>query len=111
MLYALILFAEDAPKDVGAVNQFSPIIPFILMFALFFFLIVLPGQRRERKAREELMSKLKKNDEVVTSSGIIGVVINIKDDGEVTLKSDESRIRVLRSSIARILTKDAPKEG
>ncbi len=54
-----------------------------------------------------LFNSLKKNDEVLTSGGIIGTVANIKDDNEVVLKLDESsnvRIRILRSSIIRILT-------
>jgi preprotein translocase subunit YajC len=70
------------------------------------FLIVLPARRKERQQRELLFNTLKKNDEVLTSGGIIGTVANIKDD-EVTLKVDESsnvRIRILRNSIIRILT-------
>ena len=50
---------------------------------------------------------MKKNDEVVTHSGIIGIVANIKEGGdEVTLKIDDNaRIRVLKSSIAKIINK------
>jgi preprotein translocase subunit YajC len=116
MLIALLLLAQDAGKDAGGAggggNPFGPLPLFLAIFALFFFLVILPGQRKEKKQREELMTKLKKNDEVVTTSGIIGIVTSIKEGAdEVTLKSDETRIRVLRSSIARILTKEAPKEG
>ena len=113
MLYAVVLFAEDKPDA----NPFGGImIPFLLMMVLFFFLIVMPARRRERQQRESLFANLKKNDEVVTMSGIIGIVANIhptKD--EVTLKVDESsnlRIRVLRSSIARIMgPEDAAKDA
>jgi preprotein translocase subunit YajC len=115
-MYALILLAQEAAapaKDVGPMpNPLTGMVPILIVFALFFFLIVLPGNRRERKQREQLLANLKKNDEVVTNSGIIGIVTSIREGAdEVTLKSDETRIRVLRSSIARIVNKEAPKEG
>ena len=49
---------------------------------------------------ETLFSSLKNNDRVLTNAGIIGTVANIKDD-EVSLKLEEGRVRVLKSSIAR----------
>lgn len=86
------------------------LVPFLLIFGLFYFLVILPSRRRERQQRDQLFGALKKNDEVLTSAGIIGTVANIKDD-EVTLKVDESsnvRIRVLKSSIVKIMS---AKEG
>jgi preprotein translocase subunit YajC len=114
MLHALILLAEN---DKGEGPPFwTTFVPLILIFVVFYFLIIMPARRNERRQREELFSKLKKNDEVVTSSGIIGIVANIKETGdEVTLKVDESsnvRLRVLRSSIVRILNSEkSAKEG
>ena len=104
MLYALILLAADEEgKGGGGIMQFLPI---MAIMALFFFLFILGPQRRQRREQEALLSTMKKNDEVVTHSGIIGVVANIKDD-EVTLKIDDNaRIRVVKSTIARILKKD-----
>ena len=112
MLSALILFAQEDGKSGGGggISDFigNPITPFLLMMVVFFFLIILPAQRREKKQREAIMSSLKKNDEVVTSAGIIGIVAHIKDNAdEVTLKIDDNaRLRVLRSSIVRIVKKD-----
>lgn len=109
MLHALILFAAENDKGDGT-PPWAMFVPLILIFVVFYFLIIMPARRKERLQREELFTKLKKNDEVLTSSGIIGIVANIKDTGdEVTLKVDESsnvRIRVLRSSIVRILSAD-----
>src|SRR5947209_6130730 len=114
MLYSLILLAQqqgDAPARAPGLLD-SPLLPMLVIMVMFFFLIFLPGQRRERKQREELLGGLKKNDEVVTSSGIVGIVTSIKEGAdEVTLKSEDTRLRVLKSSIVRILTKEAPKEG
>jgi preprotein translocase subunit YajC len=110
MLYAvaLLLAQEEAPKQDG--NPLSFFAPFILILVLFYFLMLRPARQREKQQRDMLMNQLKKNDEVVTSAGIIGTVANIKDD-EVTLKVDESanvRLRVLKSTIVKIITpKDA----
>lgn len=113
MLYAAILFAQEEAKKGGDPGGMNLIYPMLAIMVLFFFLIILPAQRREKKQREAIMSNLKKNDEVVTSAGIIGIVAHIKDNAdEVTLKIDDNaRMRVLRSSIVRIVTKDDPKDS
>jgi preprotein translocase subunit YajC len=112
-LFVLLAQADPAPDKAPPElpHPLLQFVPLILIFLVFIFLIVLPARRRERQQREQLFKSLKKNDEVLTSGGIIGIVANIKDqEDEVTLKVDESsnvRIRVLKSSIIRILT---PKE-
>ncbi len=92
--------------------MWSTFLPIILIFIVFYFMIIVPGRRRERQQREMLFNSLKKDDRVVTSSGIIGIVANINEkDDEVVLKVDESsnvRLRMLRSAIVRIMT---PREG
>jgi preprotein translocase subunit YajC len=112
MLYAL-LFANDdaAPKEgLGFLSSLGPLGPLLLLLPVFYFLIIRPAQVQNRKMKESLAT-LKKNDEVVTSGGIIGIVQSIKDGAdEVTLKVDDNaRIRVLKSSIVRIVPKEAPK--
>ena len=112
MLFSLLLlFADADPVPKGEAqpgNPFGMMIPIILIFGAFYFLIILPAQRKERKQREALFSQLKKNDEVVTAGGIIGIVQNIKDD-EVLIKIDDNaKMRVLKSSITRIIPKDTP---
>jgi preprotein translocase subunit YajC len=111
-----LLFAQDAAPGGGKAppgglfGDPSLVLMLGLMFAAFFFIVILPQRRREKKDREDLFGKLKKNDEVLTSSGIIGIVAFIKDD-EVVLKVDESsntRLRVLKSTILRVLN---PKDG
>ena len=125
MLYALAVLiaqvqdkaeevAKDAAKDGGFGRGLldNPLILLLAMGALFVFVVLLPQQCRERKQRETLMAGLKKNDEVVTAAGIIGVVSSIKEGGdEVTLKIDDNaKIRVLKSTIIKIVSRDT-KEG
>ena len=113
MLYALtVLLAQQEDKQPPQGDPFTFLLPMILIFAAFYFIMILPARRREKQQRESLFSSLKKNDEVLTSAGIIGTVANIKDD-EVTLKVDESanvRLRVLKSTIVRILNPKEPAD-
>jgi preprotein translocase subunit YajC len=111
MLNSLILFAQAEDKAQEGFGGLPLPVVILAIAALFFFLIILPNQRRQKKEQETLMNTLKKNDEVVTTGGIIGIVHLIHEGGEqVTLKIDDNgaRMRVLRSSIARILTPPAP---
>jgi preprotein translocase subunit YajC len=99
------------PVIVAAGDTPEPGNPFGAMFMLFapilvlYFFIVLKPQRKEQKARQSMLSALKKNDRVLTIGGIFGTVSNISADGEeVTLRVDDSaKIRFTRSSIQKIL--------
>ena len=117
MFNTLILFAQEEAKKgpSGGLGDVlgNPLILLPILFMLFYFVVILPQQRRQRKEQDGLMSGLKKNDEVVTAAGIIGVVWNVKENGdEVTLKIDDNaRIRVLKSSIVRIVKKEETRDG
>jgi preprotein translocase subunit YajC len=84
------------------------------IFGIFYFLMIRP-QQRQRKQQEERLRNIKRGDEVVTSGGIVGEVVHIKEtmrDGKaeksmedrITIKSAESRLIVERGRIARIIT-------
>ncbi len=117
MLFSqLVLFAQEvvegvkdgAPKDGGGgAPGLVSLVPIVLIFGVFYFLIILPSQRKERKQREAIFAALKKNDEVVTSGGIIGIVQTIKDDEVILKLEDNAKVRLLKSSITRIIPKDS----
>jgi len=116
MLAAIVLFAQEGGKAApGGADPFqSMMIPLLLIFGAFWFLVLLPAQRRERKQKEAVFSGLKKNDEVLTSSGIIGIVQNIRpEDDEVTIRVDDNcKIRMKKASIVQILkAKEAPESS
>jgi preprotein translocase subunit YajC len=102
MLYAWMLFAQDKPPGEGpGPFAFAPIIVIVI---LFYFLMIQP-MRKEKQQRLSMIGALKKNDKVVTSGGIIGVVVNLKEGTEeVTIRSEDAKLLILRSSIARIIT-------
>ena len=68
--------------------------------AIFYFLLIRP-QRQQQKRHEELLKQVKRGDEIVTSGGVVGEVVHVKDD-LVTIRSAESRLVVERRAIARI---------
>src|SRR6476469_8859776 len=105
--YALFAQTPDAGQGQGAPGwmQFLPFIVMGLMLVMFF-----RSSSRQKRELQNALANLKKNDKVVTSAGIIGVVVAIKEnEDEVTLKVDaasNTRIRVLKSSINRITSGD-----
>jgi preprotein translocase subunit YajC len=75
----------------------------VAIFAIFYFLIIRP-QRKQRERHAKLLASLQKGDRVVTSGGILGDVVHLKDD-EVTVRSGEARFVVMRSNITNILNR------
>ena len=78
------------------------------LVAIFYFLLIRP-QRAQQRQHQDMLKALKKNDEVVTSGGIVGRVVHIKED-RVTLQSDESRFVVERDKILRVVVPQAAPE-
>lgn len=106
-----IAYAQGAP-GVGGPGPIMTIVPFILIFAIMYFLVIRPQQKKAKDHRE-LLGKLKKNDEVMTSGGIYGKVIDLKETVVTIEVAPNVRIRVARLQIATVLSAEkAPaKEG
>ncbi len=120
--HGLILFAEaggDAAAgragegSGGAGNIAGLLVPFAMIFVLFYFLILRP-EKRKQADHKSLLEAIKKNDRVVTIGGIYGVVTNVlRDEDRVTLKIDEAnntKIDVTFSAVARVLTGEPDEE-
>ncbi|MBM3250174.1 MAG: preprotein translocase subunit YajC [Candidatus Omnitrophica bacterium] len=82
-----------------AVNPLMQFVPLIFIFILFYFLILRP-QKQKEKNHQNMLSGLNKNDEVVTSGGIHGTVVNVKDKTVVLRVDDNVKIEVEKSCIA-----------
>lgn len=101
---------QQAPQNFGELLR--AMMPMLVMMAMLMYFIVIRPQSRERQQREKLLSSLKKNDRVVTFSGIIGTVTNFSGDGkEVTLRVDDNiKMQFLRSAIQGPLSDVSPTE-
>ncbi|MCD6339269.1 MAG: preprotein translocase subunit YajC [Verrucomicrobia bacterium] len=78
-----------------------------LMFVMMYFVLIRP-QQKKAKQHEELLKTLKPGDKVVTSSGICGVIISIKER-TVSLRSADSKLEILKSAVTQVLEKSGNK--
>ncbi len=104
-------YAQGAPGAAGP-GPLMTMFPFVIILVIMYFMVFRPQQKKQ-KEHQEMLNKLKRNDEVMTSGGIYGKVFEIKDQ-VVTLEiASNVRIRVNRAQIATVTTADkAPaKDG
>ncbi|MAX72588.1 preprotein translocase subunit YajC [Alterinioella nitratireducens] len=83
-------------------------IPLIAIIAIMYFLMIRP-QMQQRKAHEAMVQALRRGDEIVTAGGLFGKVTKVKDEHEVEVQLAEGvKVRVVRSTIARVVNKTEP---
>ena len=88
----------------------GPIVMMVAIFAIFYFLLIMPQQRKQKKW-QELLKQLKSGDRVITGGGLTGVILSVKDDTVVLrVPPDNIKLEVARSSIVTLTTgEDKPK--
>lgn len=75
------------------------LIPLVVIFGIFYFMLIMPQQKRQKKW-QAMLSALKNGDRVVTSGGIRGTIISVKDDAvQLRVPPDNLRIEVARSAV------------
>jgi preprotein translocase subunit YajC len=90
------VFALGAPPPGGSV--WVQFIPFVLVLAIFYFIILLPMKRKQQKV-QEFLSNLKVGDRVVTTGGIYGQITRLGDTAVQLQIADKIRIEVARAAI------------
>ena len=101
----LLRLLQETPTGTAAegnsvVALLTTLLPLVLMVVIFYFLLIRPEKKRSKKVKE-MLDNLQVADEVVTTGGIIGRVLSVKEDTVlIETGSDRTRLRVLRSSIA-----------
>ncbi|MBU0744579.1 MAG: preprotein translocase subunit YajC [Gammaproteobacteria bacterium] len=104
MFLITIALAQGA-KDVNAAQgqgSFIVLLPmYLIIFLVFYFLLIKPQQKKQ-KEHQKIISQLKKNDEVITSGGIHGTVINVKDNTVVLRVDDNVKIEFQKAAIANV---------
>jgi preprotein translocase subunit YajC len=82
-------------------SPWGAFLPLLLILVIFYVLLILPAQRQRRR-QQQMLSALKTGDRVITTGGILGTIVGIKDN-IVTLRiADQVRIEVLRQAIATL---------
>ncbi len=85
-------------------NLMNMIIPYALIFMIFYFLVIKP-QKDKQKEADSLRTNLKKNDVVVTTAGIHGMVVNVKEKTVIIRVDDNVRVEFDKEAVAHVIEK------
>ena len=100
-------FAQAA-GGAGAAGALTQFLPLILIFAIMYFLLIRP-QQKKLKEHKAMVAALRRGDQVITQGGIVGKVSKVKEDGELEVEIAEGvKVRIIRSTIATVLSKTEP---
>ena len=102
ILSALLTFNEQAPSGAGQGSFITALVPFILVFVIFYLLIIMPSRKKQKK-HQEMVGKLKPGDKIVTSGGIYGTVMGAKEDRIEVKISSNVKIDITKNAVAAIL--------
>ncbi|GAA4010432.1 preprotein translocase subunit YajC [Sphingomonas swuensis] len=106
MINSNLMFSAAAANGAPASGPafLLGILPWLLIFVIFYFLMIRPQQRRV-KQHQEMIGAIKKGDEVVTAGGIRGRVTRVVDERELEVEIAQGvRVRVVRATLSQVLT-------
>jgi|SRR6185503_8320277 len=90
-------------------NPIMAFLPMILLVVVFYFILIRPQQKRAKEQRK-MMENLKSGDKVITSGGLVGTVVTVKDT-TVSLRSADAKFEVTKASVIQILDASTPTES
>jgi preprotein translocase subunit YajC len=105
----MLISPAYAQSTTGGSGDFLiQLVPILLMFVIFYFLLLRPQQQRMKQHRE-MVANIRRGDTVVTSGGIIGLVTKVKDEGEIEVEiAKDVRVRVLKGTVSEVRVKGEP---
>jgi len=104
-MFASPAYAQAAGGAAGALTSF---VPLILIFAIMYFLLIRP-QQKKLKEHKAMVAALRRGDQVLTQGGIIGKVAKVHEDGVLEVDiADNVKVRVLQSTIVQVMSKTEP---
>ena len=99
------LWIQAAPAGGGGLG----LVMILAVFAIFYFLLIMPVQRRQKRV-QKMHSELKTGDKVVTSGGIRGTIVSLKDDSmHLQIGPDRVKLEFVRSAVAQVLSEPGAK--
>ncbi|MGH6996106.1 MAG: preprotein translocase subunit YajC [Stellaceae bacterium] len=94
-------------SSVSSIMQMAPL---ALIFVVFYFFLIRPQQKKAKETKS-MLEAIRRGDRVVTGGGIIGTVAKVNNDEVLIDIADNTRVRVVRSTIVNVLAKTAPAAG
>lgn len=107
MVFYSVMLSMGTQPGGGGGGSFWTLAPFILIFLIMYLLIFRP-QARKQKQQRMMIDSLKKGDSIVTTGGIYGTIVGIKEkEGTLIVKiADNTKIELVRSSVVRVIGKE-----
>ena len=104
-MFATPAYAQAAGGAMGAATSLMPL---ILIFAIMYFLLIRP-QQKKLKEHKAMVEALRRGDQVLTQGGIVGKVVKVADDGTIEVEIAEGvKVKVLKHTIAQVMSKTEP---
>ena len=103
------MFATPAyAQAAGGAGAFGSFVPLILIFAIMYFLLIRPQQKKV-KEHQKMVEALRRGDQVISQGGLIGKVTKVKEDNEIEVElAKDVKVRVVKSTVAQVLSKTEP---
>jgi preprotein translocase subunit YajC len=109
-MFVSTALAQDATPAAGAPDAMLQLLPIVLIFVVFYFLLIRP-QQKKMKQHKEMLAALRRGDRIATGGGIIGTITKVIDENEVQVEIAEGvRVRVQRPAISTVLAKTEPAQ-
>lgn len=104
-----MFISEAYAQTAGAgPSMFESLMPFVLIFVVFYFLLIRPQQKRA-KEHKAMVEGLKRGDKIITSGGIVGKVSKVINDNEVEVEiARDVKVKIVRSTISQVMDKTEP---
>ena len=97
-------FAQAAPTVPAGPSILESMLPLVVIFAIFYFLLIRP-QQKKLKTHDEMVNSLKKGDEILTGGGIIGKIAKVEDDFLLVKIASDVEVKVSRATIVKVIEK------
>ena len=105
-MFATPAFAQDAAAGAG--SAFASFIPLILIFAIMYFLLIRP-QQKKMKEHKAMVEALRRGDQILTQGGIVGKVTKVQEDGLLEVEIAEGvKVKIMRHTIVQVMSKTEP---
>ena len=92
----------------GGFGELGGLLPLVLIFVVFYFLLIRPQQKKAKQHRE-MLGNLRRGDRIITNGGLVGTIAKVPNDTELVVEIAEGvKVRVMRGMIAESLTKSVP---
>lgn len=105
-----LAYALGTSPGAGAGGGLAAFVPLILMFAVFYFLLIRPQQKKQKQHRE-MIANIKRGDRVITNGGIYGTVAGLSEHTIILKIADQVKIEITRNAVAGVVAQSTGEES